>query len=117
MMTQQCASVWTGELWTEKLCSDPANAARALQSKTVKRSRVVCCFSMIDEEMEEFEPDDYTSSLPPIPLPSFPEGSVLAQEYQRVASDPASRLSAFDGTRYQVKPPRSVQRMPGGVVS
>jgi len=65
---------------------------------------------MIDEEMEEFEPEDYISSLPPIPPPSFAEGSALAQEYQRVASDPSSRLSALDDSRYQVKPPRFVNR-------
>lgn len=39
---------------------------------------------MIDEEMDRFEPEDYISSLQPVPPPSFTEGSMLAQEYERV---------------------------------
>jgi len=61
--------------------------------------------SMIDEEMDQFEPDDYIASLPPVPAPSFTEGGILAQEYQRLVADPSSRLSAVDVSRYQPRAP------------
>jgi hypothetical protein len=64
--------------------------------------------SMIDEEMDQFDAEDYISSLPPVPQPSFAEGSILAQEYERVVSDPSSRLSAVDASRYQPRAPRSI---------
>ena len=57
-------------------------------------------YSMIDEEMDQFEPDDYIASLPPVPAPSFTEGGILAQEYQRLVADPSSRLSAVDVRAY-----------------
>jgi hypothetical protein len=60
---------------------------------------------MIDDEMEEFDPEDYISSLPPVPKPSFPEGSILAKEYARIDADPASRFNAIDTSRYQALPP------------
>ena len=115
MTSQPCASLWTSEFVRCCLCvlcpaaRPPQELGKTTPSRTHTGHALIC--SMIDEEMDEFEPEDYISSLPPIPPPSFPEDSVLAAEYQRVASNPASRLSAVDGTRYQVKPPRSVQEL------
>ena len=64
---------------------------------------------MIDEEMEQFEPEDYISSLPPLPAPSFAEGSILAQELARVEADPTAGLSAVDTSRYQPQAPSGKQ--------
>jgi hypothetical protein len=55
--------------------------------------------SLIAEEMEGFEPDDYLSMLPPVPALSLPEGSVLRNEFDRLALAPASRMPPIDMTR------------------
>jgi len=69
---------------------------------------------MIDQEMEQFEPEDYIASLPAVPPVSFGEESALAQEYQRIMADPSSSISAVDMTRYVPKAPSGKQASSDG---
>ncbi|EKX42707.1 hypothetical protein GUITHDRAFT_111379 [Guillardia theta CCMP2712] len=61
---------------------------------------------MVEEEMESFAPEDYISSLPPIPALSLPEGSALRAEYDRMMQDEEYKFAEFDMSRYECHAPQ-----------
>ncbi len=56
--------------------------------------------SLVDAEMDNFEPRDYLASLQPVPPVSFPRDSILWNEMERVSKDPTSKINGMDLSRY-----------------
>lgn len=61
--------------------------------------------SLIEAEMATFQPRDYLGSLPALPPVSLPKDSVLWAEFERVKTDPSSKLQGIGLARYEPAAP------------